>query len=150
MKLRIIVAAIMCIGFITTYAQSDHTNWYTDKTEACTAATTDDKQILMVFAGSDWCRPCIKLKKDILTSEGFEAYTKDKLNILYLDFPSKKKNKLSKEQTAHNEMLAEKYNTSGSFPKVILMDKAFNKIKEIDYTGQSTEEFIAELQADEK
>ena len=116
--------------------------WMTDYDAAMETATAQNKLVLMVFSGSDWCAPCKKLRKDILTTDEFEAYEKDNLVILYLDFPSKRKNELSKEQTKHNENLADQYNKSGSFPKVILMSNTGEKIKEIKYESQSPSEFI--------
>ena len=67
------------------------------------------------------------------------------IDVLYLDFPAKKKNKLSKEQTAHNESLAEKYNQSGLFPHIILMDKNEKIVKTISYEGQDVDTFIKML-----
>lgn len=130
---------------ITMTAQNDVANYFTDSAVAIEYATANDAEILMVFGGSDWCRPCIQFKKEILDAENFKKVTEGKLAVLYLDFPSKKKNKLSKEETKHNEALAAKYNTSGSFPKIILMDKALTKIKEIPYEGQSSIDFITLL-----
>lgn len=127
---------------ITAYAQDAAANYFTNADEAMVYAEANDAKILMVFGGSDWCRPCIKLKKEILDQSDFQQKIEGELAILYLDFPAKKKNKLSKEQTNHNEALAEKYNLSGSFPKIILMNKDFKKVKEIDYDGQSIESFL--------
>ena len=78
-------------------------------------------------------------------SEEFLAATKNKTVILYLDFPSKKKNKLSKEQTDNNEMWADKFNKSGSFPHIVLLDHDMNKIKDMKFSGQSVEKFLSEL-----
>lgn len=117
--------------------------WFTNKDKVQLFASNNDSNILMIFAGSDWCRPCIKFKKEILLSEEFSQLD---LAILYLDFPAKKKNKLSKEQTSHHEALADKYNRSGSFPKIVLLDSKFATIKSIEYTHQTPEEFINLIQ----
>lgn len=127
------------------HAQTANNNWFTDLAEATEYATKNDRQILMVFAGSDWCRPCIKFKKDILLSTDFEKYADDKLAILYLDFPSKRKNKLSIEASKHNEALASKYNSSGIFPKVLLMDAKMNQIKEIKYSNQNAQDILSQF-----
>ena len=119
--------------------------WQTDFEQAKSIAADQDKSILMVFAGSDWCAPCKKLKKNILTTDAFRSYEKENLVLLYLDFPSKRKNKLSKEQTMHNEALAAQYNQSGNFPKVVLLDNLGKAIKEIKYEGQDADDFIEEI-----
>lgn len=121
-------------------------SWVSNMANAQSIATSEQKSILMVFAGSDWCAPCIKFKKNILVTDEFQEYEKNNLVILYLDFPAKKKNKLSKEQTKHNEMLADQYNRSGRFPHIILLDKDGESIKTMAYDGQPPRSFIKEIE----
>ncbi len=134
---------LFTISCLSINAQTQQEAWFTDQSEATAYASEHDDDILMVFAGSDWCRPCIQFKKDILEATDFKQFADGNIVILYLDFPSKKKNKLSNEATKHNEGLADKYNRSGTFPKVVLLDKAMNKIKDLNYEGQSSEDFIS-------
>ncbi len=112
--------------------------------EAIELSETSGKNILMIFSGSDWCRPCIQFSKQILQNESFINYAEEELIILYLDFPAKKKNKLSKEQRAHNESLAERFNSSGSFPKIILLDHEENILGKIDFRNQGPEKFVVQ------
>lgn len=133
-------------AFAQTEAEEGKVNRFGDKDQCATYAQENHKNILMVFAGSDWCKPCMQFKKDILLQPEFSAYSKEHLAILYLDFPMKKKNKLPEEQTKHNEALAEQYNKGGSFPKIVLMDEKMNVIKELKYTRQSAEDFIKSLE----
>ncbi len=130
---------------MTMIAQETVANYFTETENAITYAEANNAEILMVFGGSDWCRPCIQFKKEILDASDFKQNTKGTVAVLYLDFPSKRKNRLSKEATQQNEALAAKYNTSGSFPKIILMDKAMKKIKEISYEGQSPTDFMTQF-----
>lgn len=102
--------------------------------------------ILMVFAGSDWCRPCMKFKKDILEQSAFQAFAKDKVTVLYLDFPQKKKNRLTPYLTEQNESLAEQYNPEGQFPKVVLLGGNGRVKTTLTYDGkQSVESFISQV-----
>ena len=126
---------------------SNPTSWQSNFEEAKLIATEQDKTILMVFAGSDWCAPCIKLKKKILITEEFQEFEKENLVVLYLDFPKRKKNRLPKEMTKQNEALAEQYNRSGAFPNILLMDNFGKVIKNLAYEGQSSKGFITELKA---
>lgn len=96
--------------------------WLTNIEEATQTAADQQKPILMVFSGSDWCKPCILLKKNILESEEFQNYAAEHLILLELDFPASKKNRLSKEQTAHNEQLADQFNPKGQFPYMVLLN----------------------------
>lgn len=85
-------------------------------------AKAEDKNVLMIFSGSDWCKNCIALRKTVLDTDDFEKYSRHNLVLLELDFPYKKKNQLPKEQKKYNEQLAEKYNKKGHFPAMVLLD----------------------------
>ena len=128
------------------FAQKENLAWFTDLTEAKTYATKNQADIMMVFAGSDWCKPCIQFKKDILLSEDFSKYAEGKMAVLYLDFPARKKNRLSEEQTVHNEALAEKYNRSGVFPKILVVDADENIISSPEFKGQPAGKFVRTLE----
>lgn len=123
------------------------TSWQTDFEEAKQVAIEQDKKILMVFSGSDWCAPCIKLKKKILITEEFQGFEEENIVVLYLDFPKRKKNRLSKEMMKKNESLAEQYNRSGMFPNILLVENDGAVIKRLNYDGQTPNEFINELEA---
>src|SRR6187455_3128490 len=84
--------------------------WLTDFQHAQTQAKQSQKLILLNFAGSDWCAPCIKMTRDIFEQEVFSQYADNNLLLVRADFPRLKKNQLSTIQTAHNEKLAETYN----------------------------------------
>lgn len=114
--------------------------------EAQSLAAEKEALLLMVFSGSDWCKPCIQFKNDILESTAFQSLN-DELLLLYLDFPYKKKNALSKDQEAHNESLAEKYNAEGKFPKILLLNSNGEVIEEIEYQKALTaKSFIDEFE----
>lgn len=76
---------------------------------------------ILIFSGSDWCKPCIALKKKLNESAEWKGLTAEKITVQYVDFPYKKANKLSKEQQAKNDALAERYNPGGLFPYVVVV-----------------------------
>ncbi len=98
-------------------------NWKSNFEEAKQEASKENKDILLVFSGSDWCAPCIKLDNVVWKSEAFKAEAEKYWVIYKADFPKKKANQLTPEMTQNNKNLAEKYNKNGSFPLVILLDK---------------------------
>jgi thioredoxin-related protein len=106
--------------------------WGLDMEQAKTEAKAEHKLILLYFSGSDWCGPCIKLKKDIYESEEFGAFANEHLVLVKADFPRQKKNQLDKKQTQHNEILAEKYNNKGKFPFSVLINADGKVLKEWD------------------
>lgn len=121
-------------------------DWSLDFDQAKTEASQSHKFILLNFSGSDWCAPCIKLKKDIFESDAFKAYAVDHLILVRADFPRLKKNQLDKAQVEKNEALAEKYNPQGKFPLTVLLDANGKVIKEWDgYVQKSPEAFVEDI-----
>ena len=111
---------LILLFFIATIGYSQE--WKTNFEEAKKEATEQNKKILLVFSGLDWCAPCIKLDKNVFQSDFFKKEAKKKWILLKADFPKKKGNQLSPELTESNKQLAEKYNKRGNFPLVILLD----------------------------
>ncbi|WP_411031363.1 thioredoxin family protein [Spongiimicrobium sp. 3-5] len=106
--------------------------WQATYEEALTCAKDQDKPIVLVFSGSDWCAPCIKLEKDIWQSDTFKAYSKENYILYRADFPRKKANKLPKEKELANGQLAETFNPKGHFPLVVVLDR---EERVLGYTG---------------
>ncbi len=116
--------------------------WKSNLEEAKKEATEQNKKILLVFSGSDWCAPCIKLDKNVWQSEAFKKESQKSWILIKADFPKKKANLLSPELTANNDKLAEKYNKEGNFPFVILLDKTGKVVGEKGYANISAEDYI--------
>ena len=124
--------------------------WQTNFEEAKKIATEQDKNVVIVFSGSDWCAPCIKLDKNIWQSDTFKKEAVEDWIVVRADFPRKKANELSKEQTEHNRKLAEKYNLEGSFPLVVILDKNGKVLGKMGFKNVSPEEYIKMIHAFEK
>lgn len=125
---------------------TESNTWLTSFDSAKEASRKDGKFILLNFSGSDWCAPCIKLKRNVFLSEVFETFAEQNLVLLNADFPRMKKNQLSREQIRHNEALAIRYNREGKFPYTVLLDAQGN-IKKIwdGYGDQSADKFVSEI-----
>ena len=137
--------ALGIILFVSTIGFAQ--DWQTDLEAAKKLATDQDKNIIIVFSGSDWCAPCIKLDKNIWQSDAFKNQSANDWILLKADFPRKKANELSKDQTAHNRKLAEKYNIEGSFPLVVLVDKNGTVLGKMGFKNVSPEEYIKMIHA---
>jgi thioredoxin-related protein len=117
-------------------------NWNTNFEEAKAKAEKENKNILLVFSGSDWCGPCIKLEKVVWKSPEFQAEA-DKNWIIYrADFPNKKKNQLAPDIVETNNKLAEKYNKNGIFPLVMLLDPKGKVIGMTGFKNVSAQDYI--------
>lgn len=121
--------------------------WLADFSQAKTEASQQHKLIVLNFSGSDWCGPCIKLKKDVFESSEFTAFSEANLILLRADFPRLKKNQLPKEQQDKNDALAEKYNPNGEFPLTVLLNQDGKVLREWKGYQGNKEQFIAEIKA---
>ena len=116
--------------------------WKNDFKEAETLANEQNKNIVLVFSGSDWCAPCIKLDKNVWQSDAFKNYANEHWVLYKADFPRKKANKLTEQLEAQNGKLAEKYNQNGFFPLVVVLDKNGKVLGETGFQNVSAEEFL--------
>lgn len=128
-------------------AQKGHDGWLTNYDEALKQAKAENKQVLMAFSGSDWCRPCIMLSKEVFEQESFQQYAHDKYVLLYVNFPRKAANKLSDEQQKHNDNLASKFNKEGDFPKVVILDSNGNVKGNLGYEAGGVDNYLNKLKA---
>ncbi len=87
--------------------------WESDFEKAQEKAAQENKKLLLIFSGSDWCIPCIRLDREVWQNKDFMAYAKEKLVLYRADFPKRKKNHLSPALATKNNALAEVYNPKG-------------------------------------
>lgn len=118
--------------------------WFINSSEAKAYAVDNNVPILIVFAGSDWCKPCMELKSTILTSDAFTKYYPAHFALLYLDFPIQKKNQLSPALKKQNDALAAKYNTSGFYPYMVMISVQGEILGNLSFRHQSPKEFMQE------
>jgi thioredoxin-related protein len=137
---------VIIICFLVTSIVSAQ-DWKTSFDDAKTEAAKDAKNIILVFSGSDWCAPCIKLDRSIWQSDAFKNASSENWILLKADFPKKKANALSEEQTKINQELAEKYNPEGSFPKVVILDDEGKVLGIMGFEKITAEEYIVKLKS---
>jgi thioredoxin-related protein len=134
--------------FLTTIGFSQ--NWKTNFEDAKAEALKENKNSVLVFSGSDWCAPCIKLDNVVWKSDAFKKESDKNWVIYKADFPKKKANQLSAELTLSNQKLADKYNRNGSFPLVILLDKNGKVLGMTGFKNISATEYIQLIHSLEK
>ena len=134
--------------FITTMVSAQ--TWEPSFEAAKAKAEQEGKDIVLTFAGSDWCIPCMKLEKEIWSSQDFMDYAKDHFVMYRADFPKRKANALPKEQQEVNDKLAEAYNKQGLFPLVLVLDKNGKVLGSAGYKNLPPKEYIALLHSFEK
>lgn len=120
--------------------------WSTDFNAATALAKEEHKLVLLNFSGSDWCAPCIKFKKDVLSSDTLRQYAVTNLVLVNADFPRMKKNAADKSLAEQNDKLAEQYNHEGIFPYTVLLDANAAVIKAWPGNpGLSPEQFVNQI-----
>ena len=133
-----LVAAIILMMSSFGFAQ----DWKYNFEEAKKEAQSESKNIVIIFSGSDWCAPCMKLERNIWNSEEFKQESEEKWVLVKANFPRKKANQLSEEQTNHNRSLAEKFNKEGSFPLVVMLSPEGKVLGKTGFKNVSPSEYI--------
>ncbi len=125
-------------------AGAEGTQWLTDLGKAQAQAKQGNKLILMDFNGSDWCPPCMALRKQVFSSPEFQKFASQNLVLVDVDFPHAKEQSEALKKT--NEALAEKFGVDG-FPTVVVLASNGKELdKTTGYQGETAKEFIARLQ----
>lgn len=106
-------------------------------------ANAQQRAVLLVFSGSDWCLPCIRFNKTILSDTVFCRFAQQQLIILNADFPQRKK--LPAAVITQNEALASRYNPEGAFPKLVLLRPDQSVLAVLTYNNQPPGLFIEQI-----
>ncbi len=136
-----LASASVCVAALSATAfASTPEGWSTDLEKAFTQAKAEKKSVLVEFTGSDWCPPCIAMRKNVFSKKDFVSKASEKYILVELDFP-----RGDKELADKNQPFAEKYKIEG-FPTVILFNhdgKEFTRFFASEYP--KTEEFLKHL-----
>jgi thiol-disulfide isomerase/thioredoxin len=116
---------------------------FTDPGVAFKTARSTHRNVLLLFAGSDWCIPCIHFEKKILADSAFKDFAANRLVILVADFPQRKK--MPDSLRIQYEGLAGEFNPNGVFPQIVVLDPSKKLLATLPYTEQSVQQFIGEL-----
>ncbi len=93
-------------------------SWGTNLPAAQQQAAAAGKNVFVIFTGSDWCGPCIQLKRSVLSTEEFASYADENFVLVELDFPRNKK--LPAAQQAANRKYSDQYKVRG-FPTILVL-----------------------------
>jgi thiamine biosynthesis lipoprotein len=106
-------------------------------------AARTGRPVLLVFAGTDWCQPCMRFEREVLADSVFQAYADTRLVILRAAFPQR--TRLPKQLQTQNDALAARYNPHGYFPHLVILgpDQAIRVV--IPYERQTAEAFIRQV-----
>lgn len=115
-----VVAACL---FLTMQVSAQHTKhgltWYTDVEQVYKVSQKTDKPVFAFFTGSDWCGWCHKLERAVFEKKNFQAWAKENVVLLELDFP--RKTQQPEELQQQNQGLASFFKVKG-FPTIWLFE----------------------------
>jgi protein disulfide-isomerase len=115
--------------------------WQTDFAAAKSAATQQNKYMLLDFTGSDWCPYCIQMDKEVFAKPAFSSFAGQKLILVKLDFPRRASQ--SPAEKSQNQQLAKQYSIEG-FPTYVLLDPSGKEIRrQVGYLEGGPEAFIS-------
>ena len=144
-NLSAVLLAFLCFSSVAVAA-----DWQTDYAKALQAGKTQNKRVLLDFTGSDWCGPCIQLKKQVFSRPDFAAYAEKNLVLVEVDYPQRKKQPA--ELVKQNERLAKQYGIEEKgYPTVVLLDPNGKTLRELNgYSGESVADLIAWIEGKAK
>ena len=132
----------------TNTAQTVDLNWHTDLSKAVSISINEKKPIMLFFTGSDWCGWCMRLKKEVFNHEKFKIWSDDKIILVELDFPRRKK--LEPNILNQNRELARIFGVSGYptcwlvKPQILENSKVnFLKLGKLGYVAGGTDKWIS-------
>jgi thiol:disulfide interchange protein len=124
-SLTVGTAALTSTAFATTPQ-----GWITDLDKAFQKAKAEKKAVLVEFTGSDWCPPCVVMRKNVFDTKEFVSEASKHFILVELDFPN-----ADPAMQEKNKPLAMKYNVEG-FPTTLLFNaqgKEFSRFFSIDF-----------------
>ena len=137
-KIIMTVAAALAAGVFAMPAG------FTDDFDAALKkAAAENKTVLALFTGSDWCIWCKRLEGEVLSQKAFSDEVGKTFVPVFLDFPNDKS--LVKEATLkRNRKLAKKYSVRG-YPTVLLLDAKGEVLAQTGYQRGGPEKYLAHV-----
>lgn len=151
-KIILIIGGLIIIGLETLYSFSEppsqqpfsEGNWLNSLEEAQKIAAKEGKDILVGFVGSDWCKWCIKLDKEVFSTDEWKKKAPRKYVQVLIDFPRDKK--LKEEEKSYNKTLKLRFRVQG-YPAVLLLDSKGNPYARTGYQEGGAEKYLEHLKS---
>jgi protein disulfide-isomerase len=114
-------------------------DWWQDEKQAFKLAKEQDKPLLMLFTGSDWCVGCRLMKRDIFDNPEFKAYASNELILLKVDFP--RQVELGEAVKEQNDALKNRWKIE-EFPTILLLNAKGKLIERLSYSDLGAKEYV--------
>lgn len=132
-QLRFLIISTLLV-FLSAFSISlgQEVGFTEDAPKAIQQAQAENKDVIFLFTGSDWCPPCKKLEKEVLSEKEFLDGISKEYVLIKLDFP--KNSPQDPKLTKQNEEYSKKYGID-SFPTLVLTD---SKLVPFAFAGYET------------
>jgi len=137
--LLFVLPFFLILSFNQKNTNGESLKWHTNVKEAVEIANKENKPIFMFFTGSDWCGWCIRLQKEVFKTPAFEAWAKEKVVLVELDYP--KRVPQTEEVKIQNAQLQQMFAIRG-FPTVWFV-KATDKEGKINFEQLGSTGYVA-------
>lgn len=127
----------------TCFAQNKYDDWEIAKKES----ESSKKNILIILTGSEWCKACVKMEKNVINSNEFIEYANENLVILEVNLP--RHWNYDSKVVKNFERFKNKYKTN-SLPSIILVDKDGKEITKMTSGLNSLKKVMNRLKEWEK
>jgi protein disulfide-isomerase len=126
-------------------ARAAELTWLTDLPKAQAQANAEKKSVLLFFHGSDWCPTCRELERDVIKSLEFNAYARQALVLVDVDFPTK--DTQSEALKRANAALRQRFNIGDNLPTLVLLNESGETVfQEAGYAGGGPAAVLPNLQ----
>jgi thioredoxin-related protein len=117
----------MLLLFLIQIGNAQEVEMITEWKEAKELAKKENKRILIILTGSEWCAPCKKMDKKVIENSEFEKYAEQNLIVFLIDLPGGGLVINSKVYQDY-EKFENKYQTN-ALPSLILTENNGTKIR---------------------
>jgi thioredoxin-related protein len=126
MKMKTFINTILLL-FLIQIGNAQEVEMITEWKEAKELAKKENKRILIILTGSEWCAPCKKMDKKVIENPEFEKYAEQNLIVFLIDLPGGGLVINSKVNQDY-EKFENKYQTN-ALPSLILTENNGTKIR---------------------
>lgn len=114
--------------------------------QALELAQKEQKQILIILTGSEWCAPCKKMDKRVIHQPAFQSYAQENLVIFLVDLPGGVLD-LNSQVNQDYEKFKKKYETN-TLPALVLARDNGEKIKYLKGKMSNLDNVLSQLKAE--
>ncbi len=146
MQMRLSILVVFALGILQSSWQwigNNAIDWRYDLPKALLEAKRTNRNVVLLFSGSDWCLPCKRFEAQVLSTHQIVKCFKRNVIAVLIDIRQVGHETI--EQQTMKVRLMEHYNIQG-FPTLVVLDSSGSKIAErAGYDGgppKATVEFI--------